>query len=120
MKKLLFLPLLFMAISVVAQTSFDSDMDVISYMDGRTYYNSSSGLEISYGYVSEMNTYGIRVKNKHDAEFAFINCEITCYGRYADIYGMSPETGGNFGFRLFDGKIVIGYGEPNASTYYEK
>ncbi|MFM7233605.1 MAG: hypothetical protein ACKOZM_03375 [Flavobacteriales bacterium] len=120
MKKLLFLSFMLITLCVTAQTSFDSSMDVISYMDGRTYYNSSSGMEISFGYVSEMNTVGIRVKNKHDAEFAFINCDITCYGRYADIYGMSPETGGNFGFRLFDGKIVIGYGEPNASTYYEK
>ncbi len=107
-------------ISNGAKAQFESDMDVISYMDGRTFYNSSSGLEIGYGYISMMNTYGIKIKNKHDAEFSFINCEITCYGRYADIYGMSPETGSNFGFRLFNGKLVVGYGEPEASTYLEK
>lgn len=112
--------IIMMTIGLSAQTTFKTETDVMAYMDGKTYYNSTSGLEISYGYVSDMNTYGIRVKNKHDAEFAFINCEITCFGKYADIYGMSPETGGNFGFRLFDGKIIIGYGEPEASTYYEK
>ena len=121
MKKLyLTLLISLLALGLDAQTVFKTEPDVITYMDGKTYFNSSSGLEISYGYVSNMNTYGIRIKNKNDAEFAFINCEITCYGRYADIYGMSPESGSNFGFRLFDGKIVIGYGEPEASTYFEK
>ncbi|NDC40094.1 MAG: hypothetical protein EBZ77_00830, partial [Chitinophagia bacterium] len=102
------------------KAQFQKEVDVISYMDSRTFYSSSSGMEITYGYISMMNTYGIKLKNKNDVEFSFINCEITCYGKFADVYGMSPETGGNFGFRLFEDKLVIGYGEPNASTYYEK
>lgn len=100
-------------------SQFESTSDVVAYSDGKTYYSSSSGLEISYTYISRFNTYGIKLKNKHGVEFFYINCEISCYGRYADIYGMSPEDGSNFGYRLFDGKIIIGYGEPGASTYYE-
>jgi len=117
---ILFVTFSLLSLNICAQTTFETQMDVIGYIEGRSYFNSSSGMEISFGYVSFMNTYGIKIKNKYDAEFAFINCDITCYGRYADIYGMSAETGNNFGFRLFDGKIVVGYGEPDASTYYEK
>jgi hypothetical protein len=77
-------------------------------------------LEIEYGYISSYDTYGIKIKKKHEKRFYFINIEITVYGGYADIYGMSPETGSNFGFRLFNGKLVVGYGESAAQTFYEK
>ena len=104
------------------QASFEEQSDVISYMEGKTFVNSESGLEIEYGYISSYNTYGIKVSNRHGERFYFINVEITISydGRYADLYGMSAETGSNFGFRLFKGKLVVGYGESGAQTFYEK
>jgi len=123
MRTMLFL-LFFLSISHYSNAqsiSFEEETDVISYMDGKRFYNESSGLEIEYGYISSYNTYGIKVKNNSGERFYFINVEITTYdGSYADLYGMSAETGSNFGFRLFKGKLVVGYGESGAQTFYEK
>jgi hypothetical protein len=99
---------------------FESESDVITYMDNKVFYNSNSGLEIEYGYISTMNTYGIKVKNKNDARFSFINVDITPYGSFADLYGMSIEDGSSFGFRLYRGKLVVGEGEPEPITFYLK
>ena len=118
-----FFALLISANYLQAQSSgFESDSDVISYMDGKSFYNSESGLTIEYGYISSYNTYGIKVSNKYGERFYFINVEITISydGRYADMYGMSAESGSNFGFRLFKGKLVVGYGESGAQTFYQK
>lgn len=121
MKKLLILAtLLFSFVTVNAQSSFDDESNVISYMDGKSFYNSENGLSIEYGYISSYNTYGIIVKNKNGGKFYFINVEITTYGSFADLYGMSAESGSNFGFRLFNGKLIVGYGEPGESKYYLK
>lgn len=106
--------------AVFGQASFNSDADVITYMEGKKFYSSSSGLELEYGYISAYNTYGIKVLNKNGARFNFINVDITVYGSFADLYGMSPDTGSNFGFRLFKGKLVVGYGDPNAEVFFLK
>ena len=121
MKNLLFLLLLLGSFAAVGQT-FDEESDVISYMDGKSFYNSDNGLTIEYGYISDYNTYGIKVRNKEGGRFYFINVEITTSydGSYADLYGMSAETGSNFGFRLFKGRLVVGYGEAEAQTFYLK
>ena len=121
MKNLLFLLLLLGSFGAVAQ-SFEEESDVISYMDGKSFYNSDNGLTIEYGYISDYNTYGIKVRNKEGGRFYFINVEITTSydGSYADLYGMSAETGTNFGFRLFKGRLVVGYGEAEAQTFYQK
>lgn len=123
---LLFKPILFCLIfiplnSVYGQSNlFESESDIIAYMDNKVFYNSTSGLEIEYGYISALNTYGIKVKNKNDAQFSFINVDITPYGSFADLYGMSIEDGSTFGFRLYRGKLVIGEGEPEPITFYLK
>jgi hypothetical protein len=101
-----------------AQSSFSDETDVMSYMDGKSFYNSENGLTIKYGYISSYNTYGIIVTNKNAATFYFINVDISAYDTFADLYGMSAEDGSNFGFRLFKGRLVVGYGEPNESTFY--
>ena len=122
MKNLLFL-ITFLSITLISNAqslSFDEELDVIGYMEGKSFYNSETGLEIEYGYISSYNTIGIKVKNKYGEKFYYINVEISAYGRYADLYGMSPETGANFGFRLFNGKLVVGYGQDGAQTFYEK
>jgi hypothetical protein len=121
MKKHIFLFFFFLFVhESFAQSSFGSEVDVISYMEGKKFYSSSSGLELEYGYISNYNTYGIKVLNKNGARFYFINVNIDVYGSSADLYGMSPDTGSNFGFRLFRGKLVVGYGDPNAETFYLK
>lgn len=119
MKITLLVSALFLIQSLYAQ-SFSDESSVISYMDDKEFYNSENGLVIGYGYISDYNTYGIKVRNKNGAEFFFINVSIDAYGGYADLYGMSATDGSNFGFRLFKGKLVVGYGEPEASTYYLK
>lgn len=93
-------------------------MDVLSYMEGKTFFNSSSGLEIEYGYISSYNTYGIKVKNKNGGKFYFINVQITAYGSFADLYGMGASDGSNFGFRLYKGKLIVGRGEDGEQTFY--
>ena len=122
MKILLFLTGLLLFINPIsAQTVyFESDVDVITYMDGKVFYDSNSGLNVEYGYISSYNTYGIKVTNKNDAIFYFINVGIDTYGSSADLFGMSPTTGDNFGFRLFRGKLVVGYDEPEEATFYLK
>jgi hypothetical protein len=121
MKNLLMLAtVLFTFSSAKAQTLFNEESNVISYMDGKSFYNSENGLTIEYGYISSYNTYGIKVKNKDGGKFYFINVKITTYGIFADLYGMSAETGSNFGFRLYKGKLIVGRGEPGEQTFYLK
>jgi hypothetical protein len=122
MKKLLILVTMLISFgSVNAQTSlFSEEGNVINYMDGKKFYNSDNGLEIEYGYISSYNTYGIKVKNKNGAKFYYINVEITAYGSFADLYGMSAEDGSNFGFRLYNGKLIVGRGEAGETTFYLK
>lgn len=119
---LLLLPafLLFNKVAFAQSEPFTDDSEVISYLEGKKFYNSDNGLEISYGYISAYNTYGINVLNKNGAKFYFINVEITAYGSSADLYGMSAEDGSNFGFRLFKGKLVVGYGQSGQTSYFLK
>jgi hypothetical protein len=122
MKKIILIfSFLFSFVQLKSQTSlFNEDSDVITFMDGKTFFNSDNGLEIEYGYISSYNTYGIKVLNKNGARFYFINVNITCYGSSADLFGMSEEDGGNFGFRLYKNKLVVGKGEPGEQTFYLK
>ena len=112
---------LFSLSSLQAQTVlFEEESNVISYMDGKYFYNSDNGLTISYGYISSFNTYGIKVSNKAGSTFYFINVNIDTYGSFADLYGMSPSDGSNFGFRLYCGKLIVGRGEEGETTFYLK
>ena len=122
MKKIILIfSLLFSFLQFKSQTSlFNEDSDVITFMDGKTFFNSDNGLEIEYGYISFYNTYGIKVLNKNGSRFYFINVNITCYGSSADLFGMSAEDGGNFGFRLYKNKLVVGKGESGEQTFYLK
>lgn len=122
MKNIIFISLFIATIhQLKSQTiSFNEVSDVITFMDGKTFFNSDNGLEIEYGYISSYNTYGIKVLNKNGARFYFINVNITCYGSSADLFGMSAEDGANFGFRLYKNKLVVGKGEPGEQTFYLK
>ena len=121
MKNLLILATVLLTIgSAKAQSLFNEESNVISYMDGKSFYNSDNGLTIEYGYISSYNTYGIKVKNKDGGKFYFINVEITTNGTFADLFGMSAESGSNFGFRLYKGKLIVGRGESGEQTFYLK
>ena len=78
MKNIIFISLFIATIhQLKSQTiSFNEDSDVITFMDGKTFFNSDNGLEIEYGYISSYNTYGIKVLNKNGARFYFINVNI--------------------------------------------
>jgi hypothetical protein len=90
---------LFLFGALNSQTSiFNDESRVISYLEGKKFYNLDSGLEIEYGYISAYNTYGIKVVNKNGAKFNFINVEFTPYGYFADLYGMSLDDGSTFGY----------------------
>lgn len=90
----------------------------MSYMEGKTFYNSDIELEIEYGYISPFNTYGITVKNQEGSKFYFINVDIQSYGSFADLYGMSTEDGKDFGFRLYKDRLIVDRGNPGAYTFY--
>ena len=99
-------------------TSFKELTDVMTFMEGKRFYNSDQGLEIQYGYISSYNTYGIKVKNRNGAQFYFINVDIKPYGSFADFVGMSPVDGANLSFRLYRDKLIVGKGESVEVTFY--
>ena len=119
MKKILALLItLFFTFQLKAQTTlFNSESDVVSFMDGKTFHNESNGMDIEYSYISSFNTYGIKVINKNGVKFYFINVDITTYGAFADLYGTSTSDGSNFGFRLYKNKLIVGRGEPGEQTF---
>jgi hypothetical protein len=100
-----------------SQALFEDESNVISYMDQKTFQNVDNGLEVSYGYLSIYNTYGIKVSNKSGSIFYFINCSIDANGNFADIFGMSPEDGSNFGFRVYSKKLIVGKGEEGETIF---
>ena len=108
------------ATSNAQNTSFENTSDVIMYMENKTFYNSDYDLTIEYGFIPSYVTYGIVLINNGGAKSQFINVDITCYGSFADLYGMSPIDGSNFGFRLYIGKLIVGRGEPGETTFYLK
>lgn len=101
----------------VGQNLFLNESGVITFLDGKSFYNNDNGLRIEYGYISHFNTFGITVTNKNDIQFFYINCSIDTYGSYADIFGMSAEDGTNFGFRLYKSKLIVGRGEPGEIVF---
>lgn len=118
-KILLFCLLLSASYSGLAQTAaFREEIDVMTFMEDKRFYNSDQSLEIQYGYISSYNTYGIKVKNRNGAQFYFINVDIKPYGSYADFVGMSPIDGANLSFRLYRDKLIVGRGESVEVTFY--
>ena len=99
---------------------FESESDVISYMAGKVFYDNGSGMNIKYGYISSYGTYGIKITNKNNAEYYFINVNINAYGNSADLEGISPTSGDSYSFRLFSGYLIVGYGESQTRTYHLK
>lgn len=121
MKKyiLLFSIFLISIIKLNAQTKpFSKEDDVRVFMQDKWFSNPDNGLIVTYGYISSLNTYGIKIKNKHNAEFYYINVDIKTYGMYAILKGMSPEDGSNFSFRLFKDRVVVGYGQEGETSFY--
>ena len=106
-----------LSISTYAQSPYNSDTEVIKYLDGKTFADNT-GMTISYGYISSINTYGITITNPKGNKFIYFNCDIKPRGSFCDINGMSPTNGENFGFRVFKDRLVVGYGEEQSRTFY--
>jgi hypothetical protein len=123
MKKLILLLSIFLitGIKLNAQSiPFKEEDDVRIFMQEKWFSHPDNGLKITYGYISSLNTYGIKIKNKHDAEFYYINVDIKTYGMYAILRGMSPEDGSNFSFRLYKDRAIVGYGQDGETSFYPK
>ncbi len=106
-----------LSISTFAQSPYTSDTEVIKYLDGKTFADGS-GMTISYGYISSINTYGITITNKQGNKFIYFNCDLKPHGAYCDISGMSPTNGETFGFRVFKDRLVVGYGQEQSRIFY--
>jgi hypothetical protein len=110
-----------LSVTVNAQSKlFGKEDDVRVFMDGKTFYNSDTGLEIEYGAISSYNTYGIKAKNKEGVAAYFINVDITIYGNRANLVGMNPDNGGKLGFTVYKDKLIVGPGEPQEMIFYLK
>ena len=108
MKNLLILATMLLTFgSAKAQSLFNEEINVISYMDGKSFYNSDNGLTIEYGYISSYNTYGIKVKNKDGGKFYFINVEITTHGTFADLFGIVPQVSNRIVSSKFPGRVFV-------------
>jgi len=95
---------------------FETESDVIEYMDGKTFINEEMGLRIEYGYY--MGTLAIKVKNRNGYTNRAINVKIQPFGRAADLYGILLDGGQQFGFRVYnDDKLVVGRGLPGEVTF---
>jgi len=116
--KTLMLVLTFGTFTGVKGQSFRTDAEVQQYMEGKTYYNSELKIRLQYGYISSYNTYGIMSVNQYGDKYFFINVDISPYGSFADLFGMSPSDGRDFGFRLYGNKLVVGRGESREYVFF--
>ena len=42
-----------------AQTNFESESDVLAFLEGKTFYSTDQTVKVKIGYSSTLNTYGI-------------------------------------------------------------
>ena len=102
-----FLFFLFTAVNVIAFAQFSTESQVVTYMSAKEFYSDSYQMTVSYEFIPRYNTYGIVCVNKNNEKFYYINCSVRPYGSSADINGMSSDGGGNFGFRLYEGRLSV-------------
>jgi len=121
-KLTLLIPILFLLQSNIAfsQGLFKNKEAVLEYTAGK--YFRFEDIIFSFGKIEKFNTTGITVRklgdgvNTVDSYNHFIECEINPNNEYADIVGDGMEMKGKFGFRLFEDKIIIGFGEVGEIT----
>lgn len=86
---------------------FSTESQIVTYMSAKEFYSDSYQMTVSYEFIPKYNTYGIICVNKSNEKFYYINCNVRPYGSSADINGMSIDGAGNFGFRLYEGRISV-------------
>jgi hypothetical protein len=105
MKKIVLFFLLTSSFSLFSQT------DIVDYLEGRKFQNSRTGLIVSYGYISHLNTSGMTFRNSYGDKFYFMNCSIekSSDERFAIFTDcMNVETGGGVGkIVAYRNKLVI-------------
>lgn len=105
MKTIFFI--LFTSVSFFNFAQFSTESQVVSYMSAKEFYSGSYQMTVSYEFIPKYNTHGIVCVNKDSQKFYYINCSVIPYGSSADINGMSSNGGGNFGFRLYEGRLSV-------------
>ena len=60
MKKIYLLLICFLLFTnrVFSQTNFESESDVLTYLDGKTFYSTDQSVKVKIGYSSTLGTYG--------------------------------------------------------------
>ncbi|MFM7092669.1 MAG: hypothetical protein ACKOZZ_17875, partial [Bacteroidota bacterium] len=105
---------------VFTQSIFKNKESVLEFAEGK--YFRYEDIIFSFGKIEKYNTVGITVRklgdgvSTFDSYNHFIECEIKPHNEYADIAGDGMEMKGKFGFRLFEDKIIIGFGEVGEIT----
>ena len=54
----------FMTIGAFAQTNFETEGDVLNYLEGKTFYSNNGSIQVKIGYSSELNSYGVILNGK--------------------------------------------------------
>jgi hypothetical protein len=111
---------IFLINTILFAQNFKDTGPTIMFLDGKKFYNSELNMNVQYGAISIFNTYGITVENKNGVKYYFINCQIDCYDEFADIYGINPNDGSDFGFRVYSNKLIVGKGEEEKIIFYLK
>lgn len=105
MKKVLFFIAFIFSIGIYSQT------DITDYLEGRSFKNEQTGLVVKYGYISQLNTYGITFINSYGDKHYFMNCTVeeSSDNRFAIFTDcMNPNSGGGIGkIVAYRNKIVI-------------
>ena len=47
-----------------AQTRFESETDVLTYLEGKTFYNDDQSIKVKIGYSSALGTYGFIINGQ--------------------------------------------------------
>jgi len=99
----------------MAQSPFNTEADVLKFMEGKKFVRSDLGFEvvISYGYISSLNDSGfIFITRKNNPSYV-TNCKFIPHGHYCDIY---VDTGRKKRYQLYSDRLVI-FDELNSSSY---
>ena len=93
MKKLILLSMLCVfSLSISAQVNVNSERSVLDYLSKNKFSTTELGAKVnlSYGYISSYNTYGIILSNSQGSNY-FINVNVRSGYGYAEATGMNTQ-----------------------------
>jgi hypothetical protein len=96
---------------LISSINLFSQTDIVDYLEGRKFKNARTGLVVTYGYISHLNTSGMKFTNSYGDNHYFMNCTIekSSDERFAVFTDcMNVETGGGVGKIIaYRNKLVI-------------